>query len=70
MRPRPRHLRLVVPEPLPECPLCERPTRRDVHDELGMCTACHDGIRDAAERVTASLGARLGRRLPPVVEHE
>ncbi len=68
MRPRPRHLRLVVPEPLPECPFCERPTRRETYEDLGMCTGCHDDIAAVARTVTPA--GPFARRLPPVVEHE
>jgi hypothetical protein len=33
--------------PLPECRLCEQPTRRDVYDRNGeLCTRCADGITD------------------------
>lgn len=35
-------------EPLPECVLCERPTRRDVWTGSGgLCTACGDALRRA-----------------------
>ena len=48
-RPPKRHLTLVVPEPLPECELCERPTRRDAFEANGrLCTDCAEGIARAA----------------------
>lgn len=44
----PRRLR-VVAAPLPECLLCEAPTRRDVHARLGgLCSGCDIGVRRAA----------------------
>lgn len=44
----------LVSEPLPECRLCEMPTRRAVHDALGgLCTACDAGVRRAAELLPA-----------------
>jgi hypothetical protein len=36
-----------IAEPLPECQLCERPTKRSVHDKnKGLCNACATGIED------------------------
>lgn len=36
-----------LPQPLPECLVCERPTRRDVHAATGgLCSLCN------ADRVT------------------
>lgn len=41
---------LLVSEPLPECLLCEQPTRRAVYDANGgLCTGCEAGVRRAAE---------------------
>jgi hypothetical protein len=36
-----------IAEPLPECLLCERPTRRKTHeDNAGLCGECATGIAD------------------------
>jgi hypothetical protein len=41
------HLALV-PQPLPECLLCERPTVRNTWTANGgLCTDCHTGVRRA-----------------------
>lgn len=46
-----RHLVLVA-EPLPECRLCEAPTKRDVWDRLrGLCSACNDTAQALADRI-------------------
>jgi hypothetical protein len=56
-----RHLALVVPAPLPECRLCERPTRRDVHERYaGLCSDCNDGVQAIADRL-----GYTGRRFDP-----
>ena len=52
------HLRLVTADPLPECPMCERPTRRDVYAELGLCTDCAEAVAAVASRLPP-------RKLPP-----
>lgn len=52
-----RHL-AVVPEPLPECVMCERPTRRDTFDRLGgLCSDCTAGIA----AITIGMGPRGAR---------
>jgi hypothetical protein len=39
-----------IAEPLPECRLCERPTRRTVHaDNGGLCGECLTGIADTVK---------------------
>lgn len=43
-----RHLHIA--HPLPECRMCEEPTRRAVWDDTGgFCSACNAGIRKAAQ---------------------
>ena len=60
---RPPHLSLVVPQPLPECGLCEQPTRRAVYeDNGGLCSSCSEGITRIAQHVAG--------RLPPVLPYE
>lgn len=42
-------LELIVPPPLPECQLCERPTRRATWEaNAGLCSECSDAIRATA----------------------
>lgn len=37
----------IIAEPLPECSLCEQPTRREAWEENGqLCTGCSSGIAD------------------------
>jgi hypothetical protein len=48
----------LVGAPLPECPLCERPVRRDVAEKTGgLCTECDDVIADTIRMLPV--------RLPP-----
>lgn len=51
---RPDRRLVLVSEPLPECHLCEAPTRRDVHEAHGgLCTACNEAFHREAGRVAA-----------------
>lgn len=43
--------RLVIALPLPECLLCARPTRRDVHTANGgLCSDCRALVEDDRPR--------------------
>lgn len=44
-------------DPLPECSLCEAPTRRAVYDTNGgLCSTCVDGIADTVRMLPAGRG--------------
>lgn len=46
-----------VAEPLPECALCETPTKREVWETNGqLCTRCSQGIADTVRMLPAGGG--------------
>lgn len=46
-----------IAEPLPECDLCEAPTKREVWEENGrLCTRCSKGIADTVRMLPAGGG--------------
>ena len=45
-----------VAEPLPECSLCETPTRREVHEANGgLCTSCATGLADTVRMLPVAI---------------
>jgi hypothetical protein len=63
-----RHLKLA--EPLPECEMCTRPTRRDAYRANGgLCTSCTDDIAAINHRLAQQHAeAKVLRPLFPVEE--
>jgi hypothetical protein len=59
-----------IAAPLPECLLCETPTRRDVHDRNGgLCSQCNNDTTVRIEplrNVNDDRTAYVERWLPPV----
>jgi len=56
----------LVSAPLPECAMCTRPTKRDVHKANGgLCSSCNDDIADIAHGLAQ---ANTVRPLFPVDE--
>lgn len=63
-----------VAEPLPECPVCERPVRRVVAERTGgLCSECADGVPETVRMLPVrlppapdDLTAYVERYRPPV----
>lgn len=53
--------RLSLAQPLPECALCETPTKRETFDRTGgLCSDCAQGIGIAAKSLPAVPKHRRG----------
>jgi hypothetical protein len=53
----PRHLHIA--HPLPECQMCDQPTRRDVYNATGgLCSDCNDSIADINHRLAQETALR------------
>jgi hypothetical protein len=50
---------LYLAHPLPECAMCETPTRRAIHNATGgLCSACADSIADINHRLAQEQALR------------
>lgn len=52
-----------IAQPLPECRLCEAPTKRDVWEANGeLCTPCADAIADTVRMLPVRTGPPMDDR--------